>query len=64
MKKKNITISEIEKKMKEMGAVEIPQEEFNSSIEYQNINNYVKKVFEKTKKNNYARKTKSPKIKI
>ena len=69
MKKKVITIDDIEKKMKEMGAVNITEAEFSASPEYKNIYKYFHEVFElstdKTgkKRNNRPHKNRSSKVK-
>ena len=50
MKKKNLTVNEIEEKLREMGGMEVSEEEFNSSDEYKSISRYVKKMFRMPKR--------------
>ena len=50
MKKKNITVNEIENKIKKMGGIEIPEADFNSADEYKKLFNHVKQYFENTYK--------------
>jgi len=50
MKKKIITINEIEDKIKKMGGIEISEKEFSSADEYKKHYNYVKHFFGKPKK--------------
>lgn len=58
MKKKMLTIEELEKKMKAIGGVEVSEKEFNSSEEYKNIFDYVKKTFRANKAHKSAKLTK------
>ena len=50
MKKKILTVNEIEKKIKEIGGIEIPEKEFDTSDEYKNISSYVKQIMARHKK--------------
>ncbi|MBU0560988.1 MAG: hypothetical protein KJ799_02140 [Bacteroidetes bacterium] len=50
MKKKNLTINEIEGRIKKMGRVEISDKEFSSADEYKKLHDYVKRIFGKPKK--------------
>jgi len=50
MKKKILTINEIENKIKKMGGVEISEKEFSSADEYKKLYDYVKQIFGRPKK--------------
>lgn len=50
MKKKSLTINEIENKIKKMGGVEINDKEFSSADEYKKLHDYVKRIFRRPKK--------------
>ena len=49
MKKKNLTINEIESKIKKMGGIVISDKEFSSSDEFKNLHDYVERIFRRTK---------------
>ena len=49
MRKKTLTVEDIEKKLKTMGGEEVTEKEFDSSEEYKNISNYLKKIFRTSK---------------
>jgi len=61
MKKKTLTIEDIEEKMKSMGGVEVSEKEFDNLEEYKGISNYVKLIFGENKghKRNKILKTKT-----
>ena len=44
MRKKTLTVEDIEKRLKTMGGEEVNEKEFDSSEEYKNISNQVKKL--------------------
>lgn len=49
MKQKTLTVNGIEKKLIEMGGIEISEEEFNTSPEYKAVSSYVNNFFRGTK---------------
>ena len=49
MKKKNLTINEIEDKIKKMGGIVISDKEFSSADEFKNLHDYVVRIFRRTK---------------
>jgi hypothetical protein len=55
MKKKILTINEIEDKIKKMGGIEISEKEFSSADEYKKLYNYVKHFFGRPKKDIIAK---------
>ncbi|MCL5029459.1 MAG: hypothetical protein M1480_10650 [Bacteroidetes bacterium] len=61
MRKKTLTIEDIEKKLKAMGGVEVPEKEFDTLEEYKSVSGYVKNTFRASKA---QKKTKLLKTKI
>jgi len=49
MRKKNLTINEIEGKIKKMGGIVISDKEFSSADEFKNLHDYVERIFRRTK---------------
>jgi len=50
MRKKNLTINEIEGKIKKMGGIVISDKEISSADEFKNLHDYVARIFRRTKK--------------
>jgi hypothetical protein len=46
MKKKTLTVEDIEKKLKAMGGVEVHEKEFDTLEEYKSVSDYVKRTFQ------------------
>ena len=61
MRKKTLTIEDMEKKLKAMGGVEVPVKEFDTLEEYKSVSAYVKNTFRDSKA---QKKTKLPKTKM
>jgi hypothetical protein len=55
MKKKILTINEIEDKIKKMGGIEISEKEFSSADEYKKLYHYVKHFFGRPKNDTISR---------
>ena len=64
MRKKILTVEDIEKKLKNMGGVVVPEKEFDTSEEYQSVSNYVKKLFRASKSYNKTKLSKTKKISV